>query len=89
MIPDKSFSWDAKYIRIAKEIGQKFFLSDKISRILSDRKINKFVKTKEKAREYFDYTYSKAEKAIDNSNIGSKMWEDTSISSAQYHLLVD
>lgn len=89
MIPDESFSWDAKYIRIAKEIGQKFFLSDKISRILSDRKINKFVKVKEKAGEYFEHTYGKAQKAIEKSHLWAKMGSDSSVSGSQYHMLTD
>lgn len=88
-LPQESFVWNEEYVMIAKELGQKFFLGDKISQILAKRGKGKYRRTKEEAIEYFEHTWNKANKAIDRSNLGSKIGSDSSISSAQYHMLVD
>lgn len=88
-LPRESFVWNEEYVIIAKELGQKFFLSDKISQILTERGKGKYRRTKEEAIEYFEHTWNKANKAIDRSHLGSKIGSDSSISSAQYHMLTD
>ena len=85
----ENFKWDVYFTTLAKELGQKYFLSDKISQILASRGKGKYNRVKEEAIAYSNYTRNKAQKAIEKSHLRAKMGSDGSLSSAQYHMLTD
>ena len=84
----ENFKWDVYFTTLAKELGQKFFLSDKISQILSSRG-KPYQRAKNDALELNEQSWNKANKVIERNRTKSAMDSDEQLSSVQFNLLTN
>ena len=86
MIPQRSFTWEVEYTTLAKELGKKFFLADKISQILRSRG-KSYKRVNEDALEMNEQSYEKASRVIERNRVKSMIESDEQLSSVQLNLL--
>jgi len=69
-------------------LGQKYFLSDKISQILRSRG-KSYQRAKEDALEMNEQSWQKANKVIERNRVKSAMDSDEQLSSVQFNMLTN
>ena len=84
----ENFVWDVYYTTLAKELGQKFFLADKISQILRSRG-KPYQRAKNDALEINEQSWNKANKVIERNRTKSAMDSDEQLSSVQFNMLTN
>lgn len=84
----ENFKWDVYFTTLAKELGQKFFLADKISQILRSRG-KPYQRAKNDALEMNEQSWNKANKVIERNRVKSAMDSDEQLSSVQFNMLTN
>lgn len=84
----ENFKWDVYFTTLAKELGQKFFLADKISQILRSRG-KPYQRAKNDALELNEQSWNKANKVIERNRTKSAMDSDEQLSSVQFNMLTN
>ena len=82
----ENFRGDVYFTTLAKELGKKFFLADKISQILRSRG-KSYKRVKEDALEMNEQSYEKASRVIERNRVKSMIESDEQLSSVQFNLL--
>lgn len=84
----ENFKWDVYFTTLAKELGQKYFLSEKISQILRSRG-KLYQRAKNDALEMNEQSWNKANKVIERNRTKSAMDSDDQLSSVQFNMLTN